>query len=219
MASDRSQAGFTLVELLITMFLLSLATTMFLSVMLSVSRGSDRSRSVTRVSEEARLGFNRMVRDTREGEKLVAAEDDTYHLQVDFNADEIITLAPAANPSGDFEDLTFAWDAADLEIEINGEVLMESVDCIRPMGGGACTKPVFTYSSDRLEYDWDGNGTTSWEELDEAGSHGVVGIGNGDGDLGGAELPFVSYVNFAVRVVDDDSSSDFFVEAQLRNLR
>ncbi len=211
------EAGFSLIEMLVGISLLAVATAAFMGVLFSVGRGANTSRDVVRVSEEARLGFNRMVRDTREGEEIVSATDTSYRVQIDFNADGVITPQPNPNPVGDHEDLTFEWDESSLTVKINGETLIRRVDCLRSTS--LCSRDVFTYTSDRLEYDWDKSGTTEWTELDEAPSHGVVGVGNGNGALDGAELPFISNVTYAFDLQDGGAESEFYTEAQLRNLR
>ncbi|MGH2702485.1 MAG: hypothetical protein ACRDJ2_12030, partial [Actinomycetota bacterium] len=121
------------------------------------------------------------------------------------------------NPVGDHEDLTFEWDESSLTVKINGETLIRKVDCLRT--STTCSSDVFTYSSDRLEYDWNGDGTTEWSELDEAPTHGVVGVGNNNDVLDGAELPFISNITYAFDLQDGGAESEFFTEAQLRNLR
>ena len=203
--------------MLVGISLLAVATAAFMGVLFSVGRGANTSRDVVRVSEEARLGFNRMVRDTREGEEIVSATETSYRVQIDFNADGVITPQPNPNPVGDHEDLTFEWDESSLTVKINGETLIRKVDCLRATS--LCSGPVFTYTSDRLEYDWDKDGTTKWTELDAAPSHGVVGVGNGNGLLDGAELPFISNVTYAFDLQDGGAESEFYTEAQLRNLR
>jgi prepilin-type N-terminal cleavage/methylation domain-containing protein len=215
----KSEGGFTMIEMLIAIALLGVVVSAFMSVLFAVARGSETSRDVVRVSEEARLGFNRMVRDTREGTRIVAATATSYHVQVDFNADGVITPAPSPNPIGDFEDLVFSWDESTETVKINGETLMRKVDCLRDEGTGNCTPDVFTYSSDRLEYDWNGDGRVTWQELDKAPTQGVVGVGNNNGTLDGAEFPFISNITFAFDLQNGGAQSEFYTEAQLRNLR
>lgn len=205
----RDEAGFTMVELLTTIMIFSIVSIGFYSVMLSVVRGSDDSRSVAAVSEEARMGLNRMVRDTREGSELTAASANSYTVRVDFENDG---LGP--------QNLTF--NKVGNEIRLNGEELVDGIDCLRQGDNpaNACQQDVFHYTSDRLEYDWNKDGVTSWQELDQSASaaYGVVGIGNNDGVLN-VELEFLSNVTFAVSVSDGDAQSRFVAEAQLRNRR
>ena len=213
---SRRQGGFTLIELLVGILLLSIVSFGFYSVLFASSRSADTSRAVTKVSEEARLGFSRMVRDTRQGRELIAATDTSYTVEVDFDGDGAIALAGTTNSQGDYEVLTFSFNEGANTVSLNGEVLMRRVQCV---GSSPC-KP-FTYTSNRLQYDWGPppDGITTWEELDDAPNHGVIGVGNGNGTLDSKELPFVSNVTYELMVVEKDSSTDYIAEAQLRNLR
>ena len=203
------QSGFTLVEMLTAMMIFAVVSVGFYSVMFAVVRGSDDARSVAAVSEEARAGLNRMIRDTREGSELLAAESDSFTVRVNFENDG---LGP--------QDLTYSKFGD--RILLDGEELVDGVDCLRQgdSPSNPCQQDVFTYSSDRLQYDWDKNGITTWQELDASASstHGVVGVGNNDGVLN-VELEFLSNVTFALAVSENDANSRFIAEAQLRNRR
>ena len=196
-----------MVEMLTAMAIFSVVSVSFYQVMFAVVGGSDDAQSVARVSEEARMGFNRMVRDTREGQELTAAEPESFTVQVDYENDN---LGPQL--------LTFEKDGD--RVLLNGEVLMEGVDCLRPENGGACQQDVFRYTSNRLEYDWNKDGITTWEELDKSASpeYGVVGVGNNDGVLND-ELAFVTDVTFAMNLSTGDASGRLYAQAQLRNRR
>jgi prepilin-type N-terminal cleavage/methylation domain-containing protein len=210
------QEGFTLVELLVGIIVLALVSVGFYTVLFASSRSADTSRAVTKVSEEARLGFSRMVRDTRQGRRLVAATDTSYTVEVDFDGDGDIADG-TVNSQGDYEVLTFSFNQSNGTVSLNEEVLMRRVQCVEV--SGAC-KPVFDYTSNRLEYDWPPqDGLATWEELDEAPVHGVIGVGNNNGVLDPAEFPFVSNVTYELIVVEKDSSTQYIAEAQLRNLR
>jgi type II secretory pathway component PulJ len=193
-----------MVELLVAIGIFSIVSVSFYSVLFAVQRGSNDSREVARVSEEARLGFNRMVRDTREGLELTAASPTEYTVHVDYEDAEGVQV------------LTFKKTGD--EIRLNNETLMEGVDCIRQ--STTCVQDVFRYTSNRLEFDWDADGVTTWQELDAsaAPAHGVVGVGNNDGQLN-VELPFVTDVMFALEVVNGDSEGELIASAQLRNRR
>ena len=203
----RNEQGFTLVEMLTAMMVFGVVSVSFYQVMFSVVRGSDRAQSVAAVSEEARMGFNRMVRDTREGQELTAAAPDEFTVRVDYENDE---LGPQL--------LTYAWNGQD--ILLNGELLMRGIDCLRADEGGPCSQEVFTYTSNELEYDWDRNGVTTWQEIDEASdpSHGIVGVGNND-DLLNAEVSFLTDVTIALSVTSGGSDGRLLAQAQLRNKR
>lgn len=211
--------------MLVALGLFSVASIGFYSVMFSGSRSTDTTESVVRTSEEARLGFNRLVRDTREGDVLGCSAVDpcpsatSFNVKVDFDgidSDGNGVPYENPNPNGDYEDLVFSYRASDATLRINGEVLMRGVE---PIAG----KPLFTYSSNLLEYDWNGDGTTSWQELDEAEGRGVTGIGNGNRSTtsgpDAGEVRYISSVGFALQVRDGSQVTRFYSEAQLRNKR
>jgi prepilin-type N-terminal cleavage/methylation domain-containing protein len=199
----RSEHGYTLVESLIALLLISIVSTTFYSVLFSGARGSERTRQVTKVSEEARSGLNRMVRDTREADVLASVSADSYNVQIDFNGDGAYENP---NADGDFEDLTFSYQAASETITLNGETLVAGVEPV-------ASEPVFSFTSSYLEYDWDGNGVTTLTELEAAPSHGVTTV------TAGNEASFLTGVGFEFQVQSGESTERFVAEAQLRNRR
>jgi prepilin-type N-terminal cleavage/methylation domain-containing protein len=203
------ERGFTLAELLVSIFLVAIVTTTLLQVALSGTRGSETARSVTEVAQEARLGLNRMVRDTREAMLIDDASATGYTVKIDFDSSGTYQNP---NPAGDFEILTFAWDNSDKEITLNGELLVDGVHQITG-------KDVFSYSSNFLSYDWNADGVTTPAELDDAPLHGITGVGNNNDTLDYPELNFISGVAYAFRVQQEGYSERFYSGAQLRNRR
>ena len=212
-----AEGGFSLIEVLVAISLFAIISIGFYSVMFAGVGGGNTTRSLVRISGEARAGFNRMVRDTREAERIDAASPTSYNVKVDFNNDGFFHNP---NLNGDYEDLTYSYNSADQTIRLNNNVLMSGVT---PVNG-----VVFNYTSNILEYDWGSgplgasglpDGVTTWGELDVAPSKGVTGVGNQNGQLDSAELPFISGVVYSVRVSHDGRSSNFFAEAELRNRR
>jgi prepilin-type N-terminal cleavage/methylation domain-containing protein len=208
--------GFTLIEVLVSMTVFAAISSAIFGVMVSTTRGSETARRVAGVSEQARLGLNRMVRDTREGTVVdsVTADLNTFEVHVDFDGNNMITPLPATNALGDVEELTYSYQPATKTLRLNGEVLVTGVECARD-GGGSCIPP-FSFGSNRLEFDTNKDGVTSWQELDQAPA--TYGVGNNDGALNW-ELPLISNVSFALRVKDGATQRDFHAEAQLRNQR
>lgn len=203
----RADSGFTLVELLVAVSLFSVLSIGFYTMMFSGVNSAQTTESLVRISEEARAGFNRMVRDTREAQKIEPISSTEFNVRTDFNNDGAFSNP---NPNGDFENLTYEISGG--ELTLNDEVLMTGV---RQVGGN----PFFTYSSNLLEYDWDNDGTTECLELDAAASFGVLGVGDASGACDSGEKDFLSEVGFALGVEDGDRSSTFFAQAQLRNRR
>jgi prepilin-type N-terminal cleavage/methylation domain-containing protein len=216
------ERGFTMAEFLVVILLVSIITIGFYQVMLSGDRGSDTSRSVVNVSEEARLGFNRLVRDTREASRFECASFGTpcmtptsYTVHVNFDGDGV---PENPNEDGDFELLTFSVSGN--RILLNGETLIKGVQCVTDPVTGSCD--VFRYASNSLEYDWNGNGVTSAQEINDAGPSKGVSVGDQDDPWQIdtlSELNHITSVLFSFEVTAGDRSTVFYAEAQLRNLR
>ena len=215
---SRDESGFAMIELLVTIVLLAIVTTGAYMVLFSLNRSSTTARNVASVSQEARLSFNRMVRDTRQGRAIDAVDtnitDDgkvSYTVLVDFDGNNVISR-PSPNPSGDYEALTYTFDRDAKTVTLNGEVLMRGAECVD------ATCAVFKYSSSQMQYDWDKDGVVTTAELDAAGCplHGNPSIGNCNNTLD-VELSLISNVDFAFQIRSGDSTTKFFVQAQLRN--
>lgn len=210
------ERGLTLVEILVTISILAVVTSGFYMVMLSGTESSQTTRSLAQVGEEARLGFNRILRDTRQADTITGNTASAYTIRVDYNDDG---LYQTPNAQGDYEILTYAFDQASGRITISatGAGTQTLMDGVEQVPG----EDVFSYSSNRLEYDWNGDGVTTLAELQNAGSFGVT--------LTAAEIQaFISSVNYAVRIRDDsctEAGADrcgrtiFYGQAQLRNRR
>ena len=214
----RDESGFTLVELLFGIALLSISSIGFYTVLFASADGSKKAEQSSQVAAEARLGFNRMVRDTREGIEVKNPSNTSYTVEVDFDGDGVIEPNPA-DPTGNYERMIFTFNPG---LSGNGtitagngtvsEVLVRGVDCIRK-ADNSC-HDVFTFRSSRLQYDANSDGVTSAPELDAAAT-----IGNNNGTLDGAEPEFVNSVAFGIRVRVGDNTTNFYSEAQLRNER
>jgi type II secretory pathway component PulJ len=204
--------------MLVAMTLFAIISVGIYQVLFQTTAGSETARNVARTSQEARLGFNRMVRDSREAENVKLPTATSFQIETDFSGDGSIQPTPS-DVTGDYEVLTFAFDE---EADGNGtitatsgtttEVLMAGVDCARK-ADNSCYD-VFSYSSSRLEWDANQNGTTSAAELDTAPS-----LGNSNGVLDASELDFVDAISFQLRVSAQGETAVFYAEAQLRNHR
>lgn len=219
----RSESGFTIVEILVAIFIFSIVSTSAYRVLFSAARGSKTAQNVVNVSEEARLGFNRMVRDAREADGLRSPTATSFEVQTDFDANGVIDVSPS-DLSGSYESLTFTFNPSGTNGTItvsngsNSEVLMKGVSKV------ASNQDVFTYTSSRLEYEnvtsacgtspaTSIDGVATWVELDQSS------VGNKNCVLDGPELSFVDGVNFSLNVTIGNSSTTYFDQAQLRNQR
>lgn len=197
----RDERGFTLVEFMVAGVLFAIIITTLYSLVFSGIGGSDTSRDVVRISEEARLGFARMVRDAREADGIQSATATSFTVRIDFNAD---------GDTGDTDEVeTFAFQTSTGQVTLNGELLMEGVAQV------GVTDP-FSYSANQLDFDSNADGEATWQEVDN--SPDLAG-GNENGVLDGGEFPYLTNIGFALRIAEGDRATSFYGEAQLRNTR
>ena len=206
-----NESGMSLIEMLVAMLVFAAVSVGFYQVVISQSKAADATRSVSKISQEARAGFDRLVRDVREADMISAASPtgDSFTIKVNYNGD---AYYQNPNPQGDAEVLAFAYDATNKNITLNGEVLMASVEPVD-------AKLMFSFSDDVLDYDWDNNGVTTWQEVDQSSctAHGVTGVGNCNNTLDAGEFPHLTTVTFAIRGREGTRTTDFYATAQMRN--
>lgn len=202
MEASRTEEGFTLIELLVAIAVFAVISTGLYAVVFAGVRASNTSEDVVRVSEEARLGLNRMIRETREGQLFSGLSADSYRVRIDFDRDGDYENP---NEAGDFENLEFSYDSGDDTILLNGDVLIAGVT---PVDGST---PIFSYTSNDLRYDDDRDGVTTSAELALAASQGF--------DVDSTDPSQYSNVEFAFRVSSGPRQTVFRGQAQLRNRR
>ena len=219
----KKEQGFTVLELLVAMTMFAIVSVSMYQLLFGARGGATTVRSVTEISEEARLGLNRMIRDTRQAAEfeetafLPGPTPTSYSIRVDLDGDNTISNP---NPQGDYETETFTYNAAAGTITLRGGnspgnfspqyVLISGVNQVG-------TQPIFSYSSNHLEYDWSVApacveicGVTTLQELQDAPSHGVAAF---------SPLLYLSDVNYVLQITRGARSTDFYGHAQLRNLR
>ncbi|HWL65003.1 MAG TPA: prepilin-type N-terminal cleavage/methylation domain-containing protein [Actinomycetota bacterium] len=212
----RAEAGYTLIEVLIALTVFSIISVGFYQVMVQSVRGSEQSRDVAEISEEARAGFNRMLRDIREADSLDAASSTSFQLWVDYDADSARDYASDEVVVYTFDESAGTVTLASLD---SGGSVQTSATLMDGVENDASDTDVFRYTSNRLEYDWSPvDGVTTWEEIDTPQS-GVNGIGDRDGTLDVAELSYLSNIIIKFNVQVGDSQTEFLGEGQLRNRR
>lgn len=201
MRGIREDAGFTLIEVLVVMVVFSIVSVGMYSILFSGRRGATTVQDVAAISQEARLGFNRMVRDTREASTLLSATANSYQVEADFDGDGTVEVS-------EFERVTYAYVPATGRITISNGIITETLIAgVVPIPG----KDVFSYSSNRLEYDANEDGKTTIAELDAAQAAGA--------SLTTDKLGYVTEITYAFEITSGDSASIFYTQAQLRNRR
>ena len=210
------ESGFSLIEILIAVVLFSVISIGFYQVMISSVRGSEATAEVANISEEARAGFNRMLRDAREADSLDAATSTSFTVWVDYDADNVRDYAS-------YEYLRYTFSEADGTITLaaldSSSNVSSSAVLVRGVEKVDGTIDVFDYASNRLEYDYNpSDGITTWEEIDTPPA-GVVGVGDRDGTLDSAELTYLSNIQIRFDLRVEDRETEFYGEAQLRNRR
>lgn len=206
MNKDHREAGFTIIETLVAIALFAIVSTAFYSLLFSGARSSQQTVDIADVAQEARMGLNRMIRDTREGQLFSSFSPDSYNVRIDFDGDFVYENP---NEDGDYENLTYRYVPAGAndpgKILLNNQLLVEGVE---PIPG----REVFYYTSSDLRYDWNRDGVTTPGELDVAPSKGYASVDSSRIDL-------YQNVRFAFQIGPDGEETQFVGQAQLRNHR
>jgi type II secretory pathway pseudopilin PulG len=226
----RHEGGYTVVEILVAIVVFGAVSTGLYQVLTAQAGVASRTRSISRIADEARLGFNRMVRDVREADAItwVSPSGNQFTINVNYDGDGYYQNP---NALGDDEILTYTYDPVAETVSICNATVASSCDATTSeilMAGTKAigTTPVFTFTSNRLEYDWgDGaggppDGVTTWQEIDQSSNpttHNIVGVGNNNGTLDGAEFPFLTTISFAIKQADEGRTTDFYSRVQMRN--
>lgn len=222
----RDDAGFTLVEMLVSMVLLTIVITTALQVVLVTSRVVNTSRNSQDLTEEARIALNRMSRELRQASAITAvtnpgtsptlttsyatynpAADTSLTFQSDFNGNG--TIEPTAP---DPEVVTYKFDYA------NSRLLLQAGGQTLPVLASNVTGFKLNFTSRQINYDGtvDGikNGIVDWEELDADPAHVK---GNGNHQLDSTELPFIDSVTIQLTLFKGNHKQVFRTQVDLRN--
>ncbi|HEX2196479.1 MAG TPA: prepilin-type N-terminal cleavage/methylation domain-containing protein [Actinomycetota bacterium] len=222
------EGGYTILEVLVSLFLFSVVSIGFTGVMMSGARGTDVTRRNVRLSEEARLGLNRIVRDVREAGWVALPGSapggvyTSFTVKTDYDGNGVYgNSAGAATAESNYEVVTYAYDAASKTIAVTAEGFPTEtlVKGVEPIPG----KAVFSFTSNRLEYDWNSDGVTTLVEVNQnacsQGGNNLSLDSACNSTLSDKELANLSNFALAVEVNSDGADTEYFAEAQLRNRR
>ncbi|GAC1610058.1 MAG: hypothetical protein NVS3B26_14770 [Mycobacteriales bacterium] len=230
---DQPDGGFTLVELVISMMMMLVLMAVTLSTVAASSAAVKTSTQLQSLNEEARLALNRMARDLRQANAIVTAVNPdgvsfvasgivAVRLTADFNGDGCIGGVGACpySPSNP-EDITYCYEFSSKQLfvidnQVSGvtPVSSASTSCAggQPLLAGNVDSFKVEYRSNNYRYDRNGDGVTTWSELDQAGPP----VGNSNGLLD-AELASVDSVVLNMTMKVDGHSQDYRTQVVLRN--
>lgn len=207
------ESGFTLTELLAAMMIFGvLSAAMFSTVMTSQSSVKSTRRS-NNLNEEARVALNRLSRELRQARAISyvdpANESRLVEFEVDFNGNG--TIEPNAV---DAERLRYTYDA-DADQILLTTATPTGTEVTLPILASDVTSFALDYRSRDYRYDKDGNGVTTWQELDFTPANG--GVGDGSGTLTTPELRYIDSVVISFTVLKDRQAQVYRTQIDLRN--
>lgn len=205
-------AGFTLIEMVVSISLFLLLSSVMLTMTLAVNRAVKDGRQFTNMNEQARVATERLSREMRQASEIrsaslpaVAGGDTAVTFGVDFNANNIVE-----DSVQDPEVITYRYDAANerLTLTANDE---DGTSHTRPILSEEVTAFEFDFRSSLWQYDANADGITTWQELDASR------IGNRNNILDSPELRHIDLVAFTLTVMDGQHAQTYQSLVGLRN--
>lgn len=209
----RADRGMSLIEVLVSMGLFALIGSLLLGLALSTQAVTDSTRTRAGVTEETRTAMERLTRELRQSAGIDAvtlpelAADGSMALTfwTDFDGDQVRDTA-ASDP----EVLTYCWSPASQRLTLGS-----TADCsaARPVLAATVASVRLELDSSEWAYDANGDGTTTWLELDQKGAP----VGNQNGRPDGPELAHVDLVGVTIVVRDGNGEQSYETQIDLRN--
>ena len=204
--------GFTLVELLVASSIFLVLSTLVFSMLSSTAGTVDQVRSVTNLTEEARVATERLTRELRQASSIIdahlpanSADYTSVTFGVDFNGNKLLD-ADAVDP----EIVTYKFDPATEQLTFSTNDTSGST-VTRPILAANITAFELSFTSSLWEHDTNGNGVTEWTEID-----GSV-IGNGNGIFDAAEFKTVDSIGITIRLLEGSHAQTYMTRVDLRN--
>ena len=204
-------SGVSLVEVLVAMGLFGVLSTLLIGFALGTSRVTEGTRKLSGVNEESRLAMERFTRELRQANEVLTLQlpgigDGATALTfwTDFNGNGFEDLSVT-----DPEVLTYRWDPSTHRLTLTADDA-DGTEVTRPvLASNVSAFTVDLYSS-LWEHDTNGNGMTTWRELDTA-------VGDNDGVPDTIELELVDLVTISMTVLDGPHKQTYRTEVDLRN--
>ena len=241
-AQANPESGFTLIEMLVAMMLTASLGVVFFATVMGAEHSANATSTSQDLNEEARLALNRMARELRQAMVLTAVQNPdgssydanaitSLTFSADFDGDGCIngvapsplpTPAPTCLPAvpSNPETLTYCWDPSATVKQlylIPGPLSgpgCQSPNAL-PILAGQVTSFKLSYRSNQYLYDANGDGITTWSELDQAGPP----AGNNDGVLDQPELAEIDSVVIDLTVSSGGRNvQSYTTQVDLRNL-
>ena len=236
----RDDSGFTLIEFLVAMVLFVVLMAVTMSVVVASNDAVATASQVQTLNEEARQAINRMSRDLRQANSIVTAvnPDGTpgfnpntdivaVRFTADYNGDGCApspVTATAACPvpynASNPEDLTYCYDPTTKQLYVSDNqsgitpITSTSTSCSggQPLLAGNVAGFTIEYRSNQYHYDANGDGVTTWRELDAAGPP----VGNNNGLLD-VELSSIDSLVLNLTMSVDGHLQSYRTQVDLRN--
>lgn len=207
----RADSGMTLIEVLVSMGLFALIGSLLLGLALSTDSVTASTRARAGVTEETRTAMERLTRELRQSAGIEAvtlpgpSSAMALTFWTDFDGDGVRDTA-AADP----EVLTYCWSPATLQLTLGATV---DCDTARPVLAATVAAVQLELDSSEWAYDANGDGTTTWAELDQKGAP----VGNQNGRPDGTELLHIDLVGVTITVRDGSGEQTYHTQIDLRN--
>ena len=209
--AERRDSGLGLVELIVAIGLFGVLTTILLGFAISTSQVTDDTRQLANVREESQLAMERMTRELRQAQEIRSVDTELkgFTFWTDFDGNTFAGYDPS-----DPEILAYRWDSATKQLTLTAkDAAGAPIGDPLPVLAAKVSTFTIQFRSSSWEYDSDGNGTTTWEELDNA----LAPVGNQNSKPDAAELKFIDLVGVTMTVTDGSHQITYETQVDLRN--
>lgn len=205
--------GFTIVEAITAVTIFGVLSAAMFSTVMSSQSSVKSTRRTNNLNEEARVALNRLSRELRQAQRISyvdpANPSALLEFEVDFNNNGII------EPSAvDAERLRYSYDPNADQILLTSATPTGTTVTL-PILASDVTAFTLDYRSRDYRYDRNGDGVTTWQELDPTPANG--GVGDGSGSLTDAELAYIDSVVISFTVLKDRQAQVYRTQVDLRN--